>query len=108
MMKRSKTFHERLRAVAARHTAVDGAAPPAVDTREILAHALYDFLRDKNNAITLVDVTELLSGWGLPQAENAAASLFRKVDSNDSGCISFEEFKCCMWFVTESIWDKGG
>ena len=79
----------------------------ANNKREAIARALFRVIAGEDRLIDLKEVSELYESWGLPDAEAAARSTFRRADKDKSGAIDFEEFKDGFKEMIHSVYIKG-
>ena len=70
--------------------------------KEAIARALFKVLAGDDKVMDVQEVIDLYESWGMPDAEAAAYSTFRK-----TGTIDYEEFKECFKEVIRGIYIKG-
>ena len=77
------------------------------DKKEAIARALFRVLAGDDALMDIQEVVELYEAWGMPDAESAAFSTFKKVDKDQSGVIDYNEFKDGFKIIIQGIYLKG-
>ena len=72
---------------------------------EAIAKALWFMIigDDDKDMVDVENIKELYELWGMPDAESAAQTMFKKVDSDKSGRINFKEFKIGFKILIDGI-----
>lgn len=75
--------------------------------KEAISKALFRVLAGDDSVMDLNEVVDLYNAWGMPDAEPAAKSTFKRVDKDASKKINFKEFKKGFQIIIDNIYVKG-
>ena len=61
--------------------------------KEAIAKALWKLIVGDENQMGIKHIVELYDSWGMPDAQSAAKATFKRVDTDKSDTIDYNEFK---------------
>ena len=61
--------------------------------KEAIAKALWTLIVGNETQMDTKNIGDLYESWGMPDAQSAAKSTFKRVDMDKSGSIDYDEFK---------------
>ena len=78
-----------------------------IDKKEAIAKALWAFIVGDEKQMDIKYIGDLYESWGMPDAQSAAKSTFKRVDIDESVSIDYDEFKKGFRVLIDGIFVVG-
>jgi hypothetical protein len=77
------------------------------DKKEAIAKSLWMLIVGDENQMDIKYIEELYEAWGMPDAKSASKATFKRVDTDKSGTIDYDEFKKGFHILIDGIFIVG-